>query len=76
MNRLKPVVAKMPGELARALGLPAVVARQWQVQHVLLKRRKEIARRQHPGIAGIPGESLGGPIRDCGLMRRCPGHHL
>jgi predicted XRE-type DNA-binding protein len=60
MNKLKPIVARTPEELAEALGLPAVTAKEWQVQHVLLKRLKEVARRQkitHAEIARRAGTS-------------------
>ena len=60
MNRLKPVIAKTPEELAGALGLPAITAKEWQVQHVLVKRLKEVARRQkitHAEIAKRAGAS-------------------
>jgi predicted XRE-type DNA-binding protein len=46
MHRLKPIVATTPEELASALGLSTAAAKEWQIQHVLLKRLKEIARRQ------------------------------
>jgi predicted XRE-type DNA-binding protein len=46
MRRLKPIVATTPEDLAGALGLSAAAAREWQVQHALLKRLKEIVRRQ------------------------------
>ena len=58
MRRLKPIVATTPEELAGALGLSAVAAREWQVQHALLKRLKEITRRQeitHSEIARRAG---------------------
>src|SRR2546423_3870599 len=60
MNRLKRIVARTPEELAGALGLPAVAAKEWQVQHMLLKRLKEVARRQkitHAEIAKRAGTS-------------------
>jgi len=38
--KLKPVVTSTPEELAAALGLSAAEAKEWQVQHVLLKRLK------------------------------------
>ena len=60
MNRLKPVIAKTPEELAGALGLPAITAKEWQAQHVLVKRLKEVARRQkitHAEIAKRAGAS-------------------
>ena len=43
MRKLKPIVTKTPDELARALGLSGAEAKEWQVQHTLLKRLKEIA---------------------------------
>jgi predicted XRE-type DNA-binding protein len=60
MNRLKPIVARTPEELAGALGLPGVAAKEWRVQHILLKRLKEIARQQkvtHAEIAKRAGTS-------------------
>jgi predicted XRE-type DNA-binding protein len=44
MPRIKPIVARTPEELAGALGLSGVAAKEWQVQHMLLKRLKEISR--------------------------------
>jgi len=58
MRRLKPTVATTPEELAGALGLSAAAAKEWQVQHALLKRLKEIVRRQeitHAEIARRAG---------------------
>jgi predicted XRE-type DNA-binding protein len=46
MRRLKPIVAATPEELAGALGLSPAAAKEWQVQHALLKRLKEIVRLQ------------------------------
>src|SRR5882757_6355455 len=60
MHRLKPIVAKTPEELAGALGLSRPAAKEWQVQHMLLKRLKEIARRDritHAEIAKRAGTS-------------------
>jgi predicted XRE-type DNA-binding protein len=60
MHKVKPIVAKTPEELAGALGLSAVAAREWQVQYALLKRLKEISRRQkitHAEIAKRAGTS-------------------
>jgi predicted XRE-type DNA-binding protein len=60
MPRLKPIVASTPEDLAAALGLSAAEAKEWQVQHVLLKRLKEIVRRQditHAEIAKRAGTS-------------------
>ena len=60
MHKLKPIVARTPEELARALGLSEVAAKEWQVQQMLLTRLKEIVRRQrvtHTEIARRAGTS-------------------
>jgi predicted XRE-type DNA-binding protein len=57
MHRLKPVVARTPEELAGVLGLSDAAAEEWQVQYALVKRLKEIARRQRITHAGIAGTS-------------------
>ena len=60
MNRLKAIIARTPEELAGAIGLPAAAAKEWQVQHVLVKRLKEVARRHkitHAEIAKRAGTS-------------------
>jgi predicted XRE-type DNA-binding protein len=60
MRRLKPIVAKTPENLAEALGLSTAAAKEWQVQHALLKRLKEIVQRQkitHAEIASRAGTS-------------------
>ena len=60
MPKLRPIVARTPEELAGALGLSGVAAKEWQVQHVLLKRLKEIARQRkltHADIARRAGTS-------------------
>ena len=60
MPKVKPVVAKTPKALAEALGLPAADAREWQVQHDLAARLKEIARKHkytHAQIATRSGTS-------------------
>jgi len=60
LHKLKPIIARTPEELADALGLSRVAAKEWQVQHVLLERLKEIARRQkitHAEIAKRAGTS-------------------
>ena len=44
MPKLKPIVAATPEALAGALGLSSKEVKEWQVQHALLKRLKEIAR--------------------------------
>ncbi|HEY1183956.1 MAG: XRE family transcriptional regulator [Bryobacteraceae bacterium] len=58
MRRLKSIVATTPENLAAALGLSAAAAKEWQVQHALLKRLKEIVSRQkitHAEIARRAG---------------------
>ena len=60
MHKIKPIVATTPEELAGALGLPGVAAGEWQAQHVLLGRLKEIVRRRnltHAEIAKRAGAS-------------------
>lgn len=60
MPKLKPIIARTPEELAAALGLPDAAANEWRVQHMLLKRLKEIAQRQkitHAEIAKKAGTS-------------------
>jgi len=60
MPKLKPVIAKTPKALAEALDLSAAVVREWQVQHDLATRLKEIARKQkytHAQIAARAGTS-------------------
>lgn len=59
-SRLKPIISKTPEELAAALGLSAAEAKERQVQHVLLKRLKEIVRKQkitHAEVAKQAGTS-------------------
>jgi predicted XRE-type DNA-binding protein len=60
MHRLKPIVCKTPEELAAAMGLSATEAKEWQLQHALLKRLKEIVLRQgitHAEVAKRAGTS-------------------
>jgi predicted XRE-type DNA-binding protein len=57
---MKPIVARTPEDLADALGLPRGAAKEWQFQHVLLARLKEIVRRRkitHSEIARRAGTS-------------------
>jgi len=59
-TKIKPVIAGTPEDLAEALGLPRVAAEQWQFQHALLARLKDVARRQkltHLEIAKLAGTS-------------------
>src|SRR5215470_11970591 len=44
MPKLKPIVAATPETLAGALGLSSTEAKEWQVQHALLTRFKQIVR--------------------------------
>ena len=60
MRRLKPVVARTPEELAKTMGLSAAAAKEWQVQHALLRRLKEIVQREkltHAQVATRAGTS-------------------
>jgi predicted XRE-type DNA-binding protein len=60
MPRIKPIIARNPEELAGALGLSGVAAKEWQVQYMLLKRLKEISRTHkitHAEIARRAGTS-------------------
>jgi predicted XRE-type DNA-binding protein len=60
MNRLNAIIARTPEELAGAIGLSATAAKEWQVQHVLLKKLKEVAKHQnitHAEIAKRAGTS-------------------
>ena len=44
MPKLKPIVAATPEALAGVLGLSSTEAKEWQVQHALLTRLKQIVR--------------------------------
>ena len=60
MHKLKPIVARTAEDLAEVLGLSAVEAREWQVQHALVKSLKEIAGKlkiTHAEIARRSGTS-------------------
>jgi predicted XRE-type DNA-binding protein len=60
MRKLKSTVAKTPEALAAALGLSAAEAREWQVQHALLKRLRQIIEQQritHADLAKRAGTS-------------------
>lgn len=65
MPKLKPIVAATPETSAGELGLSSTEAKEWQVQHALLPRVKqivrvhrfthsEIARRAGPHEPGLP----------------------
>jgi len=56
----KTVVATTPESLARTLGLSGVEAEEWQVQHALLKRLRQIVRTEaltHAEVARRGGSS-------------------
>lgn len=60
MPEIKPIVARTPEDIADALVLPRADAEEWQFQHVLLARLKEITHRQkitHAEIARRAGTS-------------------
>jgi predicted XRE-type DNA-binding protein len=60
MPKIKPVIARTPEELATSIGLSTTAVKEWQVQHDLLKRLKEIAAREnitHAEIAKRAGAS-------------------
>ena len=60
MSKLKPIVATTPEALAGALGLSSTEVKEWQVQHALLRRLKQIAREHrftHAEIAKRSGSS-------------------
>jgi predicted XRE-type DNA-binding protein len=60
MRKLRPIIANTPEELAGTLGLSIADAKEWQVQHMLLKRLKEIAKDRsftHAEIAKRAGTS-------------------
>ena len=60
MHKIKPIVARTPEDLAKAMGLSAATAKEWQVQHALLRRLKAIVHREnitHAQIALRAGTS-------------------
>jgi predicted XRE-type DNA-binding protein len=60
MSKIKPIAGATPEDLADALGLPCSAEEEWQVQHVLLARVKDVSRRQkltHLEIARRAGTS-------------------
>jgi len=60
MPRVKPIVATTPEDLTRAMGLSPGEGEEWQVQHALLRRLKEIARKHkftHAEMARRSGTS-------------------
>jgi predicted XRE-type DNA-binding protein len=60
MRKVKPIIAATPEQLAGAIGLSTMEVKKWQLQHVLLKRLKEIVRKHkitHAEIAKRSGTS-------------------
>jgi len=60
MTKVKPIVAATPEDLAGALGLSTAEAKEWQIQHALLKHLKDITRKSritHAEIAKRSGTS-------------------
>jgi predicted XRE-type DNA-binding protein len=60
MNKVKSVVARTPEALARTLGLTGAEAYEWQVQHALLKKLRQVVRSQsltHAEVARRGGSS-------------------
>ena len=60
MIRTKPVVARTPEALARTLGLSGAESHEWQIQHALLKRLRQIVRDEsltHAEVARRGGSS-------------------
>jgi predicted XRE-type DNA-binding protein len=60
MRKVKPIIATTPEELAGTLGLSRAEAEEWEFQHALVKRLKEIVRRKkitHAQIAKGAGTS-------------------
>ena len=60
MIKTKPVVARTPEGLARTLGLSGTESHEWQVQHALLKRLRQIVRDEsltHAEVAQRGGSS-------------------
>jgi predicted XRE-type DNA-binding protein len=60
MRKVKPTIARNSEELAKALGLSIAHAQEWQVQYSLLRRIKEIMRKEkitHAELAKRAGTS-------------------
>jgi predicted XRE-type DNA-binding protein len=60
MRKFKPIVARTPEDLAKAMGRSTAAAKEWQVQHALLRRLKKIVQREkitHAQIAMRAGTS-------------------
>jgi predicted XRE-type DNA-binding protein len=60
MRKHRSVKVETPEELARALGLSGMEAQEWQVQHALLKRLRQVVRDEeltHAEVARRGGSS-------------------
>jgi predicted XRE-type DNA-binding protein len=60
MNKSKGVVARTPEALARTLGLSGSEAHEWQVQHTLLKKLRQVVQDEsltHAQVAQRGGSS-------------------
>ena len=60
MPKIKPIVARTPEALADALGLSTAEAREWQVQHALLRHLKQVVHKEkltHAELASRAGTS-------------------
>lgn len=60
MNRSKPIVARTPEALAEAIGLGRAECQEWQVQHALLKKLRQVVAEQsltHAEVARRAGSS-------------------
>ena len=60
MSKVKPIIARTPEELAKALDLTAADAKEWQVQYALLRKLQGIVQRRkltHAEVAKRAGTS-------------------
>jgi predicted XRE-type DNA-binding protein len=60
MRKTKPVIADTPEALAQALGLSGSESQEWQVQHALLKKLRQVVREKaltHAEVARRGGSS-------------------
>jgi predicted XRE-type DNA-binding protein len=60
MKKTKPVVARTPEALARTLGLSGSESHEWQVQHALLKKLRQVVQDEcltHAQVAQRGGSS-------------------
>ncbi len=57
MQKTKPVVARTPEALAQALGLSGAESQEWQVQHALLKKLRQVVREGSLTHAEVPASA-------------------